>query len=181
MKTDDQPKKGGRRKPARDSDTGRFQEPDPFNDPDTFDSMVKVVRAVRDLEPVLSASVLMWKQLGEAETAQLVATCGIYLAELKATALRHLSADPESLKEAKKLRLEAQRLGNMPLVEQQRMQQLASEWMLSGVTPERLAQARPEVLRSMMKTAMGLGVGLVFDETRQAGPALDGGEPEALT
>lgn len=162
-----------KRKSARNPTSGKFEAGDPHTDPALMDQLVRMVRAVRDLEPFLSASVLMFTQLGDKRSASLAALVGTYLATLKDEALRDLAADPESLKDAKKLRLDSRRLGNVPLQEQQRIQQLASDWLIeTEVTPRQLATAHPEVLRSIMAVAAHLAVGLPADVEASALPSL---------
>lgn len=149
-----------KRKTGRSSSTGKFESPSPYEDPLLLDQLVKVVRAVRDLEPTLAASVLVFKQLGDKESAAMASLAGVYLATLKAEALQALAVDPESLREVKKKRAEVKRLGNVPLAEQQRTQQLASEWQLDGVTPERLIRANPAILSEVVKLTVALSLRL---------------------
>jgi hypothetical protein len=146
-------------KAGRNPTSGKFDAGDPHTDPELMDQLVRMVRAVRDLEPFLSASVLMFTQLGDKTSASLAALVGGYLSTLKDEALRDLAAEPESLKDAKKRRLDAKRLGNIPLQEQQRIQQRAADWLIeTEVTPRQLASAHPEVLRSIMAVAAHLAV-----------------------
>ena len=64
-------------------------------------------------------------------------------------------------------------MGNVPLQEQQRIQQLASDWLIeTEVTPRQLATAHPEVLRSIMAVAAHLAVGLPADVEASALPSL---------
>lgn len=157
-----------KRKPARDATSGKFETASPHTDPDLMDRLVRMVQAVNDLEPFLSASVLAYTQTGDKLSAGMASMCGSYLATLKAAALRDLAADPESLKDAKKRRLEAKRLGNMPLEEVQRVQQRASDWLsMTEVTPRQLAQAHPQVLQSLMLAVARVGV-----SADSSGPAL---------
>lgn len=151
-------------KAGRNPTSGKFDAGDPHTDPELMDQLVRMVRAVRDLEPFLSASVLMFTQLGDKTLASLAALVGGYLSTLKDEALRDLAADPESLKEAKKRRLDAKRLGNVPLQEQQRIQQRAADWLIeTEVTPRQLASAHPEVLRSIMAVAFNSAVAVPKD------------------
>lgn len=148
-----------KRKPARDTTSGKFEAASPFSDPELMDQLVRMVRAIQDLEPFLSASVLAFTQLGDKWSAGIASMVGVYIATLKDAALRDLAADPESLKDAKKRRLEAKRLGNLPLEEVQRVQQLASDWRsMAEVTPRQLAQAHPQVLQSLMLAVARVGV-----------------------
>lgn len=144
-------------KAARDEKTGRF-ESSPLTDPYLLDQLIKVVRAVQDLEPMLAASVLAFKQLGDEESAAAASMVGGYLAELKRVSLEDLSTDPESLREVKKKRVEAKRLGSVTLAEQQRVQRQADDWKLHGVTPLSLAREHPNVLASAMLVAMQVGL-----------------------
>ncbi len=164
-----EPKNGRKRPSARDSKSGRFEASTPFNDASHLYELVKVVRAIRDLEPLLAGTVLMFKQLGDDKSAALASMCGVYLSELKRGALEGLQTDPEMLRDAKKLRLEAKVLGNLPLAEQQRLQQLAAEWSLDGVTPAKLAGQRPEVLQSVMEVVAAVGVPYFADDGRSLG------------
>ena len=43
--------------------------------------------------------------------------------------MQELAVDPQSLKDAKKKRLEAVALGNMPLAEQDRIMRMAQAWL----------------------------------------------------
>ncbi len=139
-------------KAARDEKTGRFQfEHD-------LEELVKLVRAVTDLEPVIAASVLSFKQLGDDRSAEMAGGVGAYLAVLKDSAVRALSVDPESVKELKKKRLEAERLGNATMEEVERTSRLVSDWSLKTVTPLSLAQEHPAVLMSAMAVALHVGV-----------------------
>jgi len=145
----------GSRKPGRDADTGRF-ESNPYADPQLLDQLVKVVRAVRDLEPMLAASVLALKQMGDDKSALIASTCGAYLATLKDAALSSLAVDSESLNELKKKRLEVERLGNVPMAEQERIRGLAEEWRLDGMTPAKLLQANPQIMHSLIRLAVAV-------------------------
>lgn len=136
-------------KVSRDVDTGRF-ESNPYSDPKLLDQLVRVVRAVKDLEPMLSAAVLAFKQTGDERSALIASTTGVYLATLKDAALRSLAVDSESLREAKKKRLDVERLGNVPLAEQERIRSLTDEWRLDGMTPAKLLQANPQVMDSLI-------------------------------
>lgn len=142
-------------KATRDSGTGRF-ESNPYADPQLLDQLVKVVRAVRDLEPMLSAAVLAFKQIGDDKSAIMASTTGLYLASLKHAALSSLAVDSESLNEAKKKRLEVERLGNLPMAEHARISSLADEWKLDGMTPAKLLQANPEVTHSLIRLAVAV-------------------------
>lgn len=174
-----EPKKPRKRAPSRDAQTGKFEAAS--LDPDQLHELVRVVRAIRDIEPVLAGTVLALRLLPDGEeSASMAALCGFYLAELKRSALEQLEADPESLKDAKKLRLDAKRLGNMPLSEQQRLQQLAQEWALEGVTPAKLASARPEVLKAIMGTVFAVGLLRAPGGLGEALQAVKGGESKAL-
>lgn len=157
-----------KRPPSRDQKSGKFDAP---LGPDQLQELVSVVRAVRDLEPVLAGSVLMFKQLDDEVSAGLASMCGLYLAELKRAALQALQADPESLASAKKLRLDAKVLGNLPISEQQRIEQLARDWTLEGITPAALASARPHVLQSILSLVAHTGLKYT-PETDKPGHAL---------
>lgn len=142
-----------KRKPPRNPTSGKFDAGDPYTDPQLMDDLVRYVRAITVLEPVLSGTVLAYKQLGEESSAQMVSMAGLVLADLKQRALQSLAVDPESRTEAKKKRLDAQRLGNVPMAEVQRVQALANEWLAAvPVTPVQLAKASPAVLESIMKS-----------------------------
>lgn len=129
------PSAAKRPKTSRDSDTGRFAESSSF-DPH---ELVKMVRAIKDLEPFLAGAALAHIQADEKDLALQYSFVGSFLANIKHLALRDLCADSESLNEAKKLRLDAKSLGNLPLQEQERIRKLASDWMLTpDVTPRSL-------------------------------------------
>lgn len=146
-----------KRKPARNPTSGKFDAGDPFTDPDLMDNLVRYVRAITALEPLLSGVVLAYKQMGDEEAAQMVSVAGFVLADLKQQALQSLAVDPESRNEVKKKRIDARKLGNAPLEEVQRVQGLAREWLVSvPVTPAQLAKASPAVLDSIMKAVAPL-------------------------
>lgn len=147
-----------KRKTGRSLTSGKFQSPGPYDDPQLLDQLVKVVRAVRDLEPMLAASVLVFKQLGNHEAAAMAGVTGVHLGILKAKALEDLAADPESMREVKKKRVDAKRLGNVPLEEQQLTQKLAAEWQLDGVTPAQLIRANPQILSEVLKLTVALSL-----------------------
>lgn len=158
-----------KRKPSRDSTSGKFDAASPHTDPELMDQLVRMVRAVQELEPFLSASVLAFTQTGDKVAAGMASMFGSYIATLKDAALRDLAADPDSLKESKKRRLDAKRLGNMPLEEVQRVQRRASEWLsMKEVTPAQLANAHPQVLQSLMLAVARVGI-----SADSSGPALD--------
>jgi hypothetical protein len=146
-----------KRKSARNPTSGKFESGDPWTDPELMDQLVLYVRAITDLEPLLSGVVLAYKQLGQEEVAQMASLTGLMLAELKQSALLSLSADPESRKEVKKKRIDAQRLGNVPMAEMQRINGLANEWLARvPVTPAQLLKASPVVVDSIMKAVAPL-------------------------
>lgn len=150
-------------KAARDERTGRFETGDPFTDGELYDSLVKVVHAVTDLEPMLSASVLVFKQIGDEPSAAAAASAGVYLSTLKRHALDSLMADRQSFLDAKKKRLDAKRLGNVTLEEQQRVQRQCEEWELNTVTPLSLARDHPAVIASFLHVAMACSVRVEAD------------------
>ena len=111
---------------------------------------------------MIAATVLAFKQLGDKDSAQLASLVGHYLDTLKAQALRSLSVDPEAQKNAKKARLDAKRLGNLPLEEVQRIQQNA--------------RASPQVLSALMPLFKATAIGL--QPMPQDTPALPADKPE---
>lgn len=131
--------------PARDDQSGQFEPASPFSDPHLADQAVKIVRAVDDLAPVVGA----FAREGEGDGVQAIAAfTGAFLAVLRDVMLRELAADPESRREAKKQRVEAKRLGNMPLAEQQRLEGLARAWIqLPGTHERALPAGLQEALR----------------------------------
>jgi hypothetical protein len=139
------PKKGRKAAPARDDQTGQFEAASPFTDPQLADQAVRIVRAVDDLAPVLA----LFAREGEGDGVQAIAAfSGAFLAVLRDVMLRELAADPEALREAKKTRLDAKRLGNMPLAEQQRLEGLARGWLqLPGTHERALPAAMQEALQ----------------------------------
>lgn len=146
-------------KKARNQTSGKFESGNPWTDPQLMADLVQYVRAITTLEPLLSGVVLAHKQLGLEESAQLFSIAGLALADLKRTALQSLSADPESQKDAKKKRLDAQRLGNVPMEEMQRIQGLANDWLAAvPVTPVQLLKASPTVVDSIMRSVAPLVV-----------------------
>lgn len=158
-----------KRKQPRNTTSGKFDATDPHADPELMDQLVRMVRAIQELEPFLAASVLAFTQTGDKLSAGMASMVGGYIATLKDAALRDLAADPESLKDAKKRRLEAQRLGNMPLEEVQRVQQRAADWLATGeVTPRQLAQAHPQVLQALMLAVARVGL-----SADSGGPAIE--------
>jgi hypothetical protein len=142
---------------ARNAASGKF-EADPYADPLLMDQLVRYVRAISDLEPLLSGVVLMYKAMdGHEREAQTVAFLGAFLANLKHEAISSLAVDPEARREAKKKRLEAAHLGNLPLSEQQRVQRMAEDWLVGvPMTPAKLAASAPGVLDSIMRAAASL-------------------------
>lgn len=144
---------------ARSEATGQF-ESDPYADPDLMDDLVRYVRAINDLEPLLSGMVLMHKAIGQEEhQGQSVASLGMLLANIKQEALRSLAVDPEARSEVKKMRVHANRLGNLPIEEQSRVQQMARSWLVDEpMTPARLATAAPGVLDSIMRSVAAVMV-----------------------
>lgn len=121
--------------------------------------------------------VLCRPSLGDKDSAQLASLVGHYLDTLKAQALRSLSVDPEAQKNAKKARLDAKRLGNLPLEEVQRIQQNAREWLLDvDVTPVQLMKASPQVLSALMPLFKATAIGL--QPMPQDTPALPADKPE---
>jgi hypothetical protein len=160
MKPSNRTKTTTSKKPAARSEvTGRF-ETDPYADPALMDDLVRYVRAIRDIEPLLSGVVLMYKTMGGHEQqADAVAFLGLLLANLKQEALRSLSVDPEARREVKKLRVQAGKLGNLPIEEQQRVQQMARDWLLDvPLSPAKLATSAPGVLDSIMRSVAAVMV-----------------------
>jgi len=105
-----------------------------------------MVRATQDLLPLLAAFA---QHSDDVALRHVAAASGLLLDGLRRSMLEGLAADPESLAEAKKKRLDAKRLGNMPLAEQQRLQALARDWMaLPGVAGAALAKASAQSLQS---------------------------------
>jgi hypothetical protein len=121
-----EPKKARKRAPARDSDSGKFESASPLSDPELMELALRIVRAVNDLEEPLAVMAL---HAQDEVSAKGFAFVGASLAVLRDSMLQQLAADPESLREAKKKRIDAKRLGNIPLAEQQRVMALANEWM----------------------------------------------------
>lgn len=133
------PKKARKRAPARDPDSGKFEAASPLSDPQLMDFALRIVRAVNDLEEPLAAMALHSEDEASAKGFAFV---GATLAVLRDAMLQQLAADPESLKEAKKKRLDAKRLGNIPLQEQQRVMAMANEWMALPSAAACMLQAR---------------------------------------
>lgn len=133
-----EPKKARKRAQARDSDSGKFQAASPLSDPELMDFALRIVRAVNDLEEPLAAMAL---HAEDEVSAKGFAFVGASLAVLRDAMLQQLTADPESLREAKKKRLDAKRLGNIPLQEQQRVMALANEWMALPSAAVRMLKA----------------------------------------
>lgn len=127
-----------KRAPSRDTSSGQFEAASPLTDPDLMDFALRIVRAITVLEEPLAALALSLDCEGSAKASAFV---GAFLASLKDSMLQELAADPDSLKDAKKKRLEAKRLGNMSLEEQQRVQAVVADWMA-------LPSAAARVLRS---------------------------------
>lgn len=177
MKSTDRTKTATKKRGAARNDKGQFEPLSPYEDPELLDQLVRLVRAVRDIQPMIAATVLAFKQLDDKESARLASLVGHYLDTLKAEALRSLSADPESQKEAKKARIEAKLLGNLPLQEVQRIQQNAREWLLDvDVTPVQLMKASPQVLNALMPLFMATAI--CAERKIQDAPALSTDKPE---
>lgn len=130
--------------PGRDAQSGQFEAASPFSDPNLADQAVRVVRAVDELAPIVAE----FAREGEDCVRHIAAFSGAFLAVLRDVMLRELTADPESRREAKKMVVEAKRLGNMPLAEQQRLESLARGWLeLPGTHTRALPQAMQEAMR----------------------------------
>ena len=161
MKPQDRTKTATKKRGAARNDNGQFRALSPYEDPDLLYQLVRLVRAVRDIQPMVAATVLAFKQLGDKDSAQLASLVGHYLDTLKAQALRSLSVDPEAQKDAKKARIDAKRLGNLPLDEVQRIQQRAREWLFDvEVTPLQLMKASPQVLNALMPVFKATAIGV---------------------
>lgn len=119
-------KKPRKRAPARDVESGKFEAASPLTDPDLMDFAIRIVRAIKVLEEPLAGLASNPEDEGSSKAAAFV---GFFLSSLKDSMLRELAADPESLKEVKKRRLDAKRLGNVPIEEMQRIQALAADWL----------------------------------------------------
>ena len=134
-----EPKKPRKRAAPRDPNSGKFEAGSPLNDPELMDYALRIVRAVDDLqEPIAKMAIY-----AEDETsAKGMAFVGATLAVLRDAILRQLAADPESLREAKKKRLDAKRLGNVPFEEQQRVMALANDWMALPSVAARVIEAK---------------------------------------
>jgi hypothetical protein len=177
MKSADRTKTATKKRGAARNEKGQFEPLSPYEDPELLDQLVRLVRAVRDIQPMIAATVLAFKQLDDKDSAQLASLVGHYLDTLKDQAVRSLSVDPESQKEAKKARIEAKRLGNLPLQEVQRIQQNAREWLLDvDVTPLQLMKASPQVLNALMPLFKATAIGVKPQE--QHTPALPADKPQ---
>lgn len=121
-----EPKSPKKRRLARDSVTGKFEQPTLLDDPQFYDQVVVWVRAINDLEPMLAG---MAMHMDDQTDATAVATVGAALSVLKRSFLEQLAADPESLKEAKKKRLDAKRLGCVPMAEHVKVMDQLDRWM----------------------------------------------------
>ncbi len=178
MKTPSRTKTTTSKNPAaRNEVSGKF-ESDPYADPDLMHDLLRYVRAIKDLEPLLAGMVLMHQAVGQnEEQGHAVAALGLLLADIKHEAIRSLAVDPESCSELKKLRLESRMLGNLPIEEQNRVQQLARSWLVDEqMTPARLAAAAPAVLDSIMRSVVAVMVdGRPAPEAAPSAPCLNGG------
>lgn len=134
-----EPKPIKKRRPARDSVTGKFEQPTLLDDPQFYDQVVVWVRAITDLEPLLAG---MAMEMDEQVDAKAVATVGAVLSVLKQSFLEQLAADPESLKEAKKKRLDAKRLGCVPMSEHVKVMDQLDKWMALPAMPRGASLAR---------------------------------------
>ncbi len=134
------------RKAARDPRTGKFEGASPLTDPALMAFAVRTVRAIQDLEPLLARGAS-----SSGDEAKLYAVAGLVLSLIKDSMLRELAADPESYKEAKKKRLEAARLGNVPLAERDRIMRMAQAWLIlpSSNPPLRPDQAELPSLQAL--------------------------------
>ena len=113
-----------KRKAVRDPSSGQFEAASPLTDHDLAYFAVRTVRAIQDLEPLLAHGAS-----ASGDEAKMYAVAGLVLSLLKDSMLRELAADPQSYKEAKRKRLEAKALGNVPLAEQNRIMGLAQAWL----------------------------------------------------
>lgn len=134
-----EPKTPKKRRLPRDSVTGKFEPSTLLDDPQFYDQVVVWVRAINDLEPLLAG---MAMQMEEQIDAKAVATVGAVLSVLKQSFLEQLAADPESIKEAKKKRLDAKRLGCVPMAEHVKVMDQLDKWMALPSIPRGSAIAR---------------------------------------
>ncbi len=129
--------------PTRDAASGKFEQADPLADPALMDFALKTVRAIQHLEPVLAGVAAAPHDADDHDLSKLCAIAGLCLSAIKDAMLEQLAADPESLAETKKRRIEARRLGNMPLAEVQAIQQKAQAWMALPDVATNLLQSKP--------------------------------------
>lgn len=136
------PSTSKKRIPTRDAVSGKFEQADPLADPAVMDFALKTVRAIQHLEPLLAGLAAASHEPEDHVRSQMCAACGLLLSVLKTSMLEQLAADPESLAEAKKKRVEAARLGNMPLAQVQAIQQKAQSWMALPDVATNLLQSK---------------------------------------
>lgn len=134
-----EPKPPKKRRLPRDSVTGKFEPPTLLDDPQFYDQVVVWVRAINDLEPMLAG---MAMHMDDKDDAKAIATVGAALSVLKQSFLEQLAADPESLKEAKKKRLDAKRLGCVPMSEHVKVMDQLDKWMALPAIPRGASIAR---------------------------------------
>lgn len=65
MKSQDRTKPATKKRGAARNDKGQFEPLSPHEDPELLDQLVRLVRAVRDIQPMVAATVLAFKQLGK--------------------------------------------------------------------------------------------------------------------
>lgn len=120
------PKPTRKRKPVRDSDSGKFASPEITDDDRMYGQVVVWVRAITQLEPMLACMAL---EMDDPADAKAMATVGATLSVLKQSFIQQMSVDSESRKDAKQLAIDAERLGCIPMAEQAKVMGVVDRWM----------------------------------------------------
>lgn len=120
------PKPPRKRRSSRDSDTGRFEAPEPTQDEKMMGQVVVWVNAITHLEPLFAKLALHSEN---AVDAKAMAQVGAVLSVLKQSFIQSMAVDHDSLKDAKQLRLDTERLGCLPMAEQAKVMHVVERWM----------------------------------------------------
>lgn len=124
-------RKRGERAPARDAQTGQFEALSPFNDAHLLAYIVDACRALEQTEKLMAQLSVSFARPGEGQdkmTSKGCAMVGGFIAVMRDVLMRELQADAESLKEAKKARVEARYLGCPTLAQQRHVVGIIERW-----------------------------------------------------
>ena len=120
------PKPPRKRRSSRDSESGKSVAPDLTADQKMMGQVVLWVNAITTLEPLFVTLAL---EEESPESAKAYAVVGATLSVLKQSFVQQMAVDAESQKDAKKLRLDVERLGCLPMAEQAKVMHVVDRWM----------------------------------------------------